>query len=121
AARLPLSRQTRTQSTTVLIAISNSEAARRRDKPPSTALTTRSRKSREYGRAMHADPHPSQQLESQLAAQGNPLFRFLQPGYRSKEFKPFLRTADKSAGQIQDGDRFRPGGASFSATLSLHS
>jgi hypothetical protein len=24
------------------------------------------------------------QLESQLAVQGNPLFRFLQPGYRSK-------------------------------------
>src|SRR4030081_958852 len=83
APKLPLSRQTRTHSTTVLIATSNSDAVCRRDKPPSTVLTTRSRKSREYGRAIHAGPLPSMQLESQLAVQGNPLFRFLQPGYPS--------------------------------------
>src|SRR5262245_2460859 len=70
----------------------NTFAAPRRDCPPSTALTTRSRKSCEYGRAMHAGPHPSMQLESQSADQRNPLSRFLQLGYRSS-----METRDNAA------------------------
>ena len=42
-----------------------------------------SRKSCEYGRAMQAGPHPSQQLESHFPTPGNPLQRFLKLGYRS--------------------------------------
>src|SRR5438128_4076701 len=69
---------------TVAIPTPNTAAARRRDRPRSTARTTRSRKSREYGRAMHAGPLPSMQLESQFHARRNPLSRLDQPGYRSR-------------------------------------
>src|SRR6266545_7226574 len=103
AHRLPLSRHTRTHSTTVLAANSNTAAALRRDRPPSTARTTRSRKSREYGRAMHAGPLPSMQLESHLKLQRNPLLRFLQTGYRSSSseqalfFEAFVHVGDELA------------------------
>jgi hypothetical protein len=72
AARLPLARHTRTHSTTVLTATANTDAALRRDKPPSTALTTRSRKSREYGRAMHTGPSPAGSLNRISAPEGIP-------------------------------------------------
>src|SRR3982074_1364323 len=68
---------------TVAIPTPNTAAALRRDTPLSTAPTTRSRKSREYGRAMHAGPLPSMQLESQFRAWRNPLSRLDQAGYRS--------------------------------------
>jgi hypothetical protein len=43
-------------------------ALRRRDRPPSsTAATTRSRRSREYGRPIHAGLLPSQQVESETS------------------------------------------------------
>jgi hypothetical protein len=57
AATLPVARHVSTHLTTVLIATPNSDAACRRDIPPSTDLTTRSRKSLEYGRAIHAGLH----------------------------------------------------------------
>src|SRR6195256_2856602 len=69
---------------TVAIPTPNTAAALRRDTPLSTAPTTRSRKSREYGRAMHAGPLPSMQLESQFRAWRNPLSRLDQAGYRSR-------------------------------------
>src|SRR5437588_2148555 len=68
---------------TVAIPTPNTAAALRRDTPLSTARTTRSRKSREYGRAMHAGPLPSMQLESQFLVRRNPLFRLRQTGYCS--------------------------------------
>src|SRR5947207_3298584 len=45
---------------TVLIATPNSFAAPHRDSPPSTAPPTRSRRSREHSRPMHAAPHLQQ-------------------------------------------------------------
>src|SRR3981081_2225842 len=73
---------------TVAIPTPNTAAALRRDTPLSTAPTTRSRKSREYGRAMHAGPLPSMQLESQFRAWRNPLSRLDQAGYRSSMSRP---------------------------------
>src|SRR5690348_12534265 len=58
AATFPSSRQRRTQCTTVLIATSYTPAARRHERPPAvTELTTRSRRSSEYGLPIHAGLH----------------------------------------------------------------
>src|SRR5271154_2889797 len=70
----PVSLNRRTQPITVLTATPNCDAARCRDSPPvTTAPTTRSRRSIEYGFAIHADLHFSQHLESHQSQFGNPL------------------------------------------------
>src|SRR5919106_4475325 len=59
--------------TTKLMLTSNLAAVARRDAPPSTQRTTRSRKSTEYGRAIHRwPPRPSSQFESQQPHVVNP-------------------------------------------------
>jgi hypothetical protein len=59
--------------TTKLMLTSNLAAAARRDAPSSTARTTRSRRSTEYGRAIHCwPPRPSSQFESQQPHVVNP-------------------------------------------------
>ena len=58
---------------TKLMLTSNLAAAARRDAPPSTARTTRSRRSTEYGRAIHRrPPRPSSQFEPQQPLVVNP-------------------------------------------------
>jgi hypothetical protein len=58
---------------TKLTLTSNLRAAARRDRPASTARTTRPRKSTEYGRVIHRwPPYPSSQLESQQPPVVNP-------------------------------------------------
>src|SRR4029079_16621220 len=72
AAALPVSRKRRTHAMTVLIPTPKIRATSRRDVPPSTAPTTRSLKSCEYGLAIRAGLLPSTQLESQFKRQRNP-------------------------------------------------
>jgi hypothetical protein len=67
------SRQRCISLTTKLMLTSNLAAAARRDSPASTARTTRSRRSTEYGRAIHRwPPSPSSQFESQQPHVVNP-------------------------------------------------
>jgi len=65
-ATLPVSRKRRTQTIAVLTPTPNCAAAWWQDRPPlSTAATTRSRRSIEYGLPIHTGLHPSQHVESE--------------------------------------------------------
>jgi hypothetical protein len=72
-ASVPRRRQRCISLITKLGLTSNLAAVARRDAPPSTVRTTRSRRSTEYGRAIHGwPPRPSRQLESQQPHVVNP-------------------------------------------------
>jgi hypothetical protein len=73
SATVPRCRQRWQSLITKLTLTSNLRAAARRNSPGSTARTTRSRKSTEYGRVIHRwPPCPSSQLKSQQPHVVNP-------------------------------------------------